>query len=322
MKYTFSTKKSLFIGLCAFALLATSCIKDDMPLCSYTLKLKVENAKGDDITAATDVAATLYIFNTDNEYLGKKEMTNAQVNAYQNIVLSEYPNVQNLRIIAWCGTEGQKETVASLSEKDLIEKLQVLLKSSNNIATAPDNLYFGSDDVVNNEALELSKQAGDQVIVAKPKIGHIHITTIGLLSSKYFKSATKANSDTNLEYYVRRTQSGFDYTGSMIGDQVSYNPPASFTNTTTDGTTNILKAGTDEFVAETSNLLPSNSIAVDLYNNSNQLFSVNKDDNGTAFTTHEDSTLYVIIRFVEGQGVLSVKAQVRPWGEVVDPHTF
>ena len=310
MKHISLIKKSLILAFGVFALIATSsCVREDIDEC-YTLRLTVVNNNGEDITGSANVAAILYIFGEDQTYLGKKELSKEEVAAHGNIVLQGYPNNKKLNIIAWCGTEGEQEEVASMKETDVISKMQIALKTKSDnvggtIATAPDRLYYGQELITTKSSDEVPL---NQEIIVRPKIGAINIRTIGLNQSVYTKA-----SNASLNYYVRRTLSGFDYQGQMMGDSVSYNPEANFV---TSGT----YAG--EFVAPTSNLLPSNSIAVDLYNTKSRMFSVSKDDNGVPFTTHQDSTLYVVIRLGEMSNVISVKAVVRPWGEVYDPHDF
>lgn len=49
MKHILFTKELLLLVVAVFVMIATSCIKEDLDQC-YTLKLKVENIKGDDIT--------------------------------------------------------------------------------------------------------------------------------------------------------------------------------------------------------------------------------------------------------------------------------
>ena len=49
MKHILFTKELLLSAVALFAIIATSCIREDLDQC-YTLKLKVENIKGDDIT--------------------------------------------------------------------------------------------------------------------------------------------------------------------------------------------------------------------------------------------------------------------------------
>ena len=46
MKHILFTKELLLLVVALFAIIATSCIKEDLDQC-YTLKLKVENIKGD-----------------------------------------------------------------------------------------------------------------------------------------------------------------------------------------------------------------------------------------------------------------------------------
>lgn len=51
MKHILFTKKLLLSVVALFVMIATSCIKEDLDQC-YTLKLKVENIKGDEIGRA------------------------------------------------------------------------------------------------------------------------------------------------------------------------------------------------------------------------------------------------------------------------------
>ena len=49
MKHILFTKKLLLLAMVLLGISTTGCIKEDLDEC-YTLKLKVENIKGDDIT--------------------------------------------------------------------------------------------------------------------------------------------------------------------------------------------------------------------------------------------------------------------------------
>ena len=65
MKHILFTKELLLSAVALFAIIATSCIREDLDQC-YTLKLKVENIKGDDITEYG-----LIYFRRESELLGE-----------------------------------------------------------------------------------------------------------------------------------------------------------------------------------------------------------------------------------------------------------
>ena len=74
MKHILFTKELLLLVVALFVMIATSCIKEDLDQC-YTLKLKVENIKGDDITEYGWMESTdLYIFDANLNYLEKRRL--------------------------------------------------------------------------------------------------------------------------------------------------------------------------------------------------------------------------------------------------------
>ena len=74
MKHILFTKELLLLVVALFAIIATSCIKEDLDQC-YALKLKVENIKGDDITEYGWMESTdLYIFDENLNYLEKRKL--------------------------------------------------------------------------------------------------------------------------------------------------------------------------------------------------------------------------------------------------------
>ena len=74
MKHILFTKELLLSAVALFAIIATSCIREDLDQC-YTLKLKVENIKGDDITEYGWMESTdLYIFDENLNYLEKRSL--------------------------------------------------------------------------------------------------------------------------------------------------------------------------------------------------------------------------------------------------------
>ena len=146
MKHILFTKELLLSAVALFAIIATSCIREDLDQC-YTLKLKVENIKGDDITEYGWMESTdLYIFDENLNYLEKRSLDKNFIRSRNEIVLDGYTADRSLRIVAWGNVNalGEKQSV---SEAQTIEDLKVMLKSQDGLAVTPDSLYYGSEQV-------------------------------------------------------------------------------------------------------------------------------------------------------------------------------
>ena len=99
MKHILFTKELLLLVVALFAIIATSCIKEDLDQC-YTLKLKVENIKGDDITEYGWMESTdLYIFDENLNYLEKRSLDKNFIRSRNEIVLDGYTADRSLRIL-------------------------------------------------------------------------------------------------------------------------------------------------------------------------------------------------------------------------------
>mgnify|MGYP000010714871 CR=1 FL=1 len=217
MKHILFTKELLLLVVALFVMIATSCIKEDLDQC-YTLKLKVENIKGDDITEYGWMESTdLYIIRRESELLGE---TFAWIRTLSvpamSIVLDGYTADRSLRIVAWGNVNalGEKQSV---SEAQTIEDLKVMLKSQDGLAVTPDSLYYGSEQV-------LTKAGGvakETEIVIRPKVGTVTIETRGL-QEQLGRMGLRSSAD--CDFYLNNTLSGFDYRGTQIGDSVYYNP--------------------------------------------------------------------------------------------------
>ena len=146
MKHILFTKELLLSAVALFAIIATSCIREDLDQC-HTLKLKVENIKGDDITEYGWMESTdLYIFDENLNYLEKRRLDKNFIRSRNEIVLDGYTADRSLRIVAWGNVNalGEKQSV---SEAQTIEDLKVMLKSQDGLAVTPDSLYYGSEQV-------------------------------------------------------------------------------------------------------------------------------------------------------------------------------
>lgn len=217
MKHNAIIRQLLFPALCLLGLLATSCIHEDLEEC-YTLRLRAENIKGEDVTGLGYVsAASLYIFDENLNYLETRVLDKDFIISHDEIVLDNYPASQKLNIVAWGNVNvlGDKQEV---SESKRIEDLKVMLKSQNSLAVLPDSLYFGIQQVQTKASGGITE---NKEIVVHPKVGSVTIETINL---KYGLRSKGISSVNECDFYLNRTLSGFDYQGEQIGDSVYYNP--------------------------------------------------------------------------------------------------
>ena len=303
MKRNAIIRQLLFPAFCLLGLFATSCIHEDLDEC-YTLRLRAENIKGEDVTGLGYVsAASLYIFDENLNYLETRVLDKDFIISHDEIVLDNYPASQKLNIVAWGNVNvlGDKQEV---SESKRIEDLKVMLKSQNSLAVMPDSLYYGTQQVQ-------TKAGGiteNKEIVVHPKVGSVTIETINLEVGLRKNGIATVN---DCDFYLDRTLSGFDYQGEQIGDSVYYNP-ASVPNEENAGqwkTPNLQTA------------CPGSGMEVSLSVNGVQLGSAVVDEKGDAIATYAGQNTHIALEFAE-DGTLSARVQVRPWGEVNDHIEF
>lgn len=114
MKHILFTKKLLLLAVALLGISTTGCIKEDLDEC-YTLKLKVENIKGDDITESGWMESTnLYIFDENLNYLETRSLDKNFIRSRNEIVLDGYTADRSLRIVAWGNVNalGENQTVS------------------------------------------------------------------------------------------------------------------------------------------------------------------------------------------------------------------
>lgn len=299
MKYLSVIKRSVYPFLLMLAVLVSSCIKEDLDAC-YKLTLKVENAKGDDITTLDGEvkSALLFVYDENGKLLEKRSLDEAFITSRKEILL-DYPANKNLHIVAWGNAEeGNQE----LKESDELSQLAITLKSQNDLAQSPDRLYYGNKDVttVGNGTVS----GGDQEIVIRCKVGTITMETIGLENVKRLKGL---KSTTGLNFYMDRTLNTFNAEGTLVGDSVYYNPD------------NQTKAATpaDIETIDPNNVVAGENLTFRLNLGGNNEYTRTTDDDNKPFATAIENNTHV--QFIFGEdGTLSVKVKVTPWGVVDD----
>lgn len=301
MKRISLIKHLLFPTLCLMGMLATSCIKEDLDEC-YKLRLKVVNQNGDDITTSRYVKRTaLYIFDENLNYLETRQLDEDFINARNEIVLDNYTADRKLNIVAWGNLNvlGEKQDI---SEAQRIEDLKVMLKTNGDQAAQPDSLYYGIEQVK-------TKAGGiteNKEVVIQPKTGSVTVQTINL---HYGLRRYNIPENANCNFSLNRTLNGFNYQGEQVGDSVYYQLDAKRYNSVDYKTT------------ERQNACLGENMGVVLSANGNQFLTVEEDDQGRPIETKPSENTFVVLEFAE-DGTLSVKVQVRPWGEVDDHIEF
>lgn len=305
MKRIYSTKRNLLFSLCALALSFTGCIHEDLDECKYyTVSLKVVNADGEDITQGCLLQnASLYIFDEANKFLEEVKLNAEDIKEKRKVQLN-YPEDAKLKVIAWAGVDSQKQEVPTLQVADDITKLDLSLKKEDeNFAVTPDSLYHGTEDVV-------TRAAGDgtvtnQEVTVRPKTGRVKILTIGLEKGWLNRAANNSLNEEELQYYVNRTPRTWDYEGNQKGEKLAYKKDGTFDEDA-------------QFLSDWSQLSPGDNLTVQLYNESNEIYTVDRNDNGELLAVPEGRELYVVVRLDDHQKVVSVRSKVRPWGAVDD----
>lgn len=301
MKRNIIIRQLLFPAFCLLGMLVTSCINEDLDEC-YKLRLKVVNQKGEDITPSGYVEKTaLYIFDENLEYLETRQLDKTFITSRDEIVLNNYPASRKLNIVAWGNLNvlGDKQGV---SEAKRIEDFKVMLKTKNTLATQPDSLYFGIEQVQ-------TKAGGiteNKEVVIAPKTGSVTVQTIGL---QYGLRKYGFSENAECEFSLDKTLSGFDYQGGQIGDSVYYDLNVKRYN------------GIDYQTVERQNACLGEQMGVVLTANNAPFITVTEDDKGEKIRTTASENTFVVLEFAE-DGTLSVRVQVRPWGEVNDHIEF
>lgn len=304
MKRNAIIRQLLFPALCLLGVLATSCINEDLDKC-YTLRLKAENMKGEDITGTGYVStASLYIFDENLDYLETRVLDKDFIISHDEIVLDDYPANRKLSIVAW-GNVNVLGDLQEVSETQRIEDLTVMLKNQNGLAVLPDSLYYGIQQVQTkaNGGITENKE-----VVVHPKVGSVTIETRNL---KYGLRSKGISSVNECDFYLNRTLSGFDYQGEQIGDSVYYNP-ASVANEEKIG---------EWKTPDLQTACPGDDLGVSLDINGINLGSATRDQDNKPIATKAGENTHIVLEFAE-DGTLSARVQVRPWGEVNDHIEF
>lgn len=299
MDRMYFSKQGLVPTLCALAMVATGCIREDLEPCnsSHKLTLKVVNAEGDEITESGAVTqATLYVFDEDFNYLESRRIDGAAIKERKEIAL-DYGGSNELTLVAW-GNMSEKREVVTQAQR--IEELKVILKSNNGLAVQADNLYFGRLTVATQKGLPNA----DRQIVIAPQTGSVKISTQGLQYAINRLFGLKAAAPHACRYTLDRTLDQYTHQGELAGSSVYYNPDAQW-------------VGTEWNTNQYNTYLGTNlTISLDVDGKS-LVDNVGQDDFGEPLSVEKGQTKFISLRFSQDGVLVSVRTSVRPWDVVL-----
>lgn len=295
MKYTMLKYKFIIALFCITGLSLSGCINDFLDECYY-LRVKIVNAKGEDLTGS--IATSLYIYDESGKYLETKSFTAEELRGYPAVKL-DYPANKKLQIVSWSDTEN---TSLLLTRGDKIENLLLKVQSeADGQAITPDQTYLGNIDVTATSAGGITK---NDTIVLRPQIGEIYIYTIGLQYALRNRVGLKSTLEPDCDYRVDNARDTYNYKGERIGSDIYYNPDTEW------------RSG--ELYSPGSAVSSGDTLAIALNVNKDVLDIQTKDDNGDYFIPVPGKQVVVVFEYGESGALISVRQAIRDWGTVDD----
>lgn len=254
----------------------------------FSLVLKAYNAEGTDVTTQGDVeGAHLFIFDSQNDFVKQVSVPKSALLNRQTIEIS-CPGTNKITVVAWGGLSSQEE-ISALNEANIISDLQIQLKKNNGIATAPDDLFYGS--VVLNRPS--TKSTSQPELKLERKVSSLSLSTKGLVK--------KFGTEGIYEYRVHASNDGYDYQGNLTNEDVVYSFSASFD-----------KAG--NLVSDMQTVIPSSKLTVELYKDGELIYSVSNDKNGENLSAKTGKQMNYVFNF---SSKTKAELVVTPWNTVV-----
>lgn len=320
MKHISLAKQCHFFALGLLAVLATSCINEDLDVCksNYKLTMAVQNAKGLDITALSVVSgASLYIFDENLNHLETRELDRDFITSREEIDLSKYPSNKKLHLIAWGNMRGDNQVIPDAKK---LEDMTLMLKSQNGVASSPDSLYYGKKDIT---TLDGGLAAADTIAI-RIKVGTITVKTVGVQNLRNFYGLKSTD---NFDVTLNRTLSAYNYEGVQTGDSVSYMPKTIFDNEMTEWRTEgALDEGAKKYdTGGKQNIFAGENLSLAVERNGSFLTTVteakNEDGEYVPIVVPEGGRTDLLIDFA-ADGTISARIRVSPWGVVDDAIEF
>lgn len=215
----------------------------------FSVVLRALDTTGEDLTTKGDVSnVTLFVFDEQGYFVKQIAVEKAEILNRRTIDIN-CPGNDKITVIAWGGVTDNEEFTA-MSPANIISDLEVKIKENDGIAKSASDLFYGQ--VVITRSTD-TKSTDKQEIAIQRKVSSITLTTNGLTQD-----------DSTYEYRISKSKDSFDANGELTGDEVEYVIPASFN-----------KKGA--LVAETTPILPTSKLTVELYKDGKLVFSAEKD---------------------------------------------
>lgn len=294
------TKQTIFLALAFVAILATSCIKDNLDECSG-LTLKVVNQNNEDITPLGAVSSTtLYVFDENLKLLETRLLDEAFIVNRKSIQLN-YSASKKLHLVAWGNLTEENQIV---SDAKSAEDLKIMLNTNNGQAQSPDDLFYGSKEVI-------VQAGGNQEIVIAPKVGQVSMETEGLQYAIEKNPAFRSASASDYEFQLNRTLSGYNYKGEQIGDSVFYKPEGDWDETATEWVT-----------PRPSNVCEGQHLTCSFLDENGVLQTVDEYEHSDGTVGPVNVKVYenilILFRWNDQGTFIGAKVVVTPWGVVND----
>lgn len=222
----------------------------------FSVVLRALDVDGEDLTTKGDVKnVTLFVFDDQGYFVKQVAVEKAQILNRRAIEIA-CPGNDHITVIAWGGLSANEE-LPSMSPVNIISDLQVKIKENNGVAACASDLFYGQ--VVIQRSSD-TKSSDKKELAIERKVSSVALSTEGL---------TQDNS--TYEYRISKSQDSFDAEGHLTGEEVEYVIPATFN-----------KKGV--LVSESTPILPTSNLTVNLYKDGQLIFSAEKDQNGKSLS--------------------------------------
>lgn len=317
MKHIQFTKR-LVLAVCALAFLATGCINEDLDQC-YKLRLRVLNAKGEDITGNSRAEdATIYVFDENGKYLESVTMTYTQITEMQEIKLkTPYKEGMKLSFLAWGNALGAANTVNVYESQNINDFKLELAPKENGVGATKVELFGGTEAIVTAEG----NLRQDEWIEIEPKSGTITMTTLNL--PRYLER--KGISDQNFYLRLNDTKGGLDSEATPLSASATLAQDGHIGIPTDPYILNYGDFTDKEWLSaeyEDYSIISTDLRALiqtangeilddDIFNMLGEPLSIVPEKDAVVIFEWDDNGVYV-----------GTKVIVRPWGYVDDPHEW
>lgn len=280
----FNRKNSLLV-LLVFFILLPGCIREDLDNCEqYSLILKAVDDQGKDISASGMIhSAEVYVF--DQGFFVKKIIADLD-----KPMMLGYEKNHKLTFVAWANLENDMMQLPTLTSKVSVGDALIKLRSFDDYHCSPSDLFYASDSISGRR--EENKPIK---LVLKRYTTSVKLTAKNVV--KYFNRG-----DQGFRYVVRGAEDGLNFLGESIGKGVSYSPETYFDKK-------------NELVSPIFNILPScKKIAVDIYQNTELLFTITSDMDGNPLIAIPGKQLDIVADFT--YAMIKITVTVAPWDEI------